>query len=101
MDRRIQDAVLRILLNDVGHFEQIVGDLNRSVQREATPITRQETTDAVSELIGTGFAEAYLLSQKPPLFIKVDFDPVRLHELWFQLTPEGEKFARELIRQMQ
>jgi len=96
MNERFQHAILRILLNDVANFELIVKDLNHALQREAQPITRQELADAMSELITAGLAEAYLLPQQPPHFVKVEFSPARLDELRFQLTQHGEKAARKL-----
>jgi hypothetical protein len=96
MNESVQHGILRILLNDVAHFELILKDLNHSLQREAKPITLQELADAMRELITAGLAEAYLLPLQPPHFVKVEFSPARLDELWFQLTHDGEKAARKL-----
>ena len=97
VETRIQDEIIRVLLNDVQHFQGIIQDVNRSGRYEIPSITRQEVAKALSQLIAAGLAEAYVLPQNEP-FIKVDFDLARLDELWFQLTPKGETLAQELIQ---
>ena len=100
VDTSIQDEVIRILFNDVQHFQGIIEDVNRSVRYETASITKQEIANALNQLVAAGLAEAYVLPQNGP-FTKVDFDPARLNELWFQATPKGETLARELIQRTQ
>ena len=74
--------------------------VRRYVQKfHETTISSGQASRALGELVQDGLAQAYLLSPQPPHATKVGFDPNRIDELWFYVTPEGKKFVQELNKQ--
>ena len=99
VNREFEHSVLSAVSDDYEDINQILNYLHRFHEVSLSPATKGEVAEAMADLIASGLAQAYLLSPQPPHSTKVDFDPSRIDELWFYVTPEGKKFVQELNQQ--
>jgi hypothetical protein len=87
MESQIRDSVLHAIAYDYESVELVLEHVRRF---DDPAVTTQQVSVALGELIKAGSAQAYELSPKPPHARTVDFDPGRMEELWFYVTPKGK-----------
>ena len=95
MDTQLRYDVLVAISDDYEDLQNVMSYVRRFAYGAKT-VTDEEVGRTLSELIGDGLAEAYLLSPQPPHALKVDFDPSKIEKLWFYATPKGKDFARNI-----
>jgi len=90
----IKDCVITDIADDYENFEHVFTETKRVCGIRGLLVTEAEVANALRELIAGGYAEAYLLSPRPPHSAKTDYAADRLTELWFYVTPKGKSLAR-------
>jgi hypothetical protein len=92
----LEEFVVEAIANLLEDFEGIFEQVSTWANEEGVSVTRDEVVQAIGGAITKGYAQAYLLSEKPPYSQAVEFSPDRLGELWFYITPKGRKLVTEL-----
>ncbi len=91
MASQMRDPVLNAIADDYESIETIL----EAVRKFDDPMaTADQVTDALSDLIKDGLAQAYDLSPWPPHVKMVDFELSRALELWFYVTSKGKDLVR-------
>ena len=90
----LKDCVVINVADDYEEFERIWKGNKRL--RKGMRVTRVELASALETVIADGLVQAYVLSPHPPHSTKVKYDPERLDELWYYVTPAGNKEASEI-----
>jgi hypothetical protein len=87
------ESVLEAVVNDYESFECIVEQTSEWAKKKGLAVTRAEITRALRQRIHEKYIQPYLLSSQPPYSQKVEFQPDRIGELWFYVTPKGKEFV--------
>lgn len=87
------EFVLEAVANDYESFDSIVEQTTNWAKEKGLAVTRAEITRALRQRIHEKYIQPYLLSSQPPFSQKVEFNPDRIGELWFCVTPKGKKFV--------
>jgi len=87
------------MADDYENLELIIRDVtNWGKNKEIFP-TRTEIVNAIESVIARGYAKSFLLSSHPPHSTPVEFDPNRVADLYYYLTPAGKKKIVENVAQ--
>jgi hypothetical protein len=90
----VRDCVVTIAADDYENFELIFEEAKCVAAIRGIVVNEAEVAEALRRAIGDGLMDAYVLSPQPPHSTKVEYDPDRLHELWFYVTPHGKSTAK-------
>ncbi len=92
MERRaiiLRESVMNSIADDYENFDRIIGWATEYISAQGLQSSREELLAILKQLIADGYAQAYLLSPKPPYSTPVPFSTRDVDNLWFCLTPSG------------
>ncbi len=95
----ILELVLDAVADDYERLDMIIAAINESypvdpalkewAALKAAPVSRHEAVQALRELTGEGYAQAYVYDAIENRFQAVGFDKEKINDLWFYATPKG------------
>ena len=97
-NRLLLDFVLRAVADDYESFELVVEQATEWSKKRGFVPSRAEIAGALRRRILEKYIQSYLLSPHLPYSQKVEFDPGRIGELWFYLTPKGKNLVSSLVK---
>jgi hypothetical protein len=94
----LRELTLRSISDDYETFERVFRDVCLWANERGIIADRASTLATLEGLIGNGYAQAYILSSRPPeSVLPVTYARDRVGELWYYLTPEGKRLVDEMI----
>jgi len=83
------------MADDYENLQIIVNEVTTKAGSRQKALSRHEIIKAIQGLISDGYAQPYVLSPHPPHATPAAFDPERVDDLYYYLTPAGKKILTE------
>ena len=90
----LKDCIITVVSDDYESFEIIMNGIKPLMHAKGAQASEAEVALALATLIAEGFVDAYSLSSQQPYAVKLAYDPGRLEELWYYVTPRGKASAK-------
>jgi hypothetical protein len=92
----VKDLVLTSMADDYENLECIAPTVIRWGNIRGAQLGRDEVIKALQAVVSEGHAQCYELSPHPPHVTPVAFDPQRVDELYFYVTPAGKDIVKNV-----
>jgi hypothetical protein len=96
LNQLLKEYVVRAISDDYEEFERVLADVTGWAVERGIAVDRQRILKALEDAISEGYAQAYVLSTKPPYSTPVEYSPEHVDDLWFYVTPKGKQLALQL-----
>ncbi|HUZ46720.1 MAG TPA: hypothetical protein VMW54_08785 [Terriglobia bacterium] len=106
----ILELVMDAVADDYERLEMIMATINESYPVDpalkgwealkAAPVSRHEGVQALRELTGEGYAQAYVYDAAENRFRAVGFGKEQINDLWFYATPKGLNAVKQFPPQL-
>jgi hypothetical protein len=97
---QLRDWVIVSAADDYESFEIITKGTLRLAAVRGISLTENAVRAALEDAISKGYLESYRLSSTQPHVSKVRYSRDRIRELWFFVTPRGERLARRVAKDL-
>ncbi len=96
LSQLLKEYVVRAVSDDYEEFERVSADVTGWAAERGIAVDRQGILKGLEDAISEGYAQAYVLSTKPPYATPAEYSPAQAGDLWFYVTPRGKQLAYEL-----
>ena len=92
----VKDLVLSSMADDYENLQCIAPTVTGWGKIRGVELERDEIIKALQAVVSEGHARCYELSPHPPHVTPVAFDPQRVDELYFYVTPAGKDIVKNV-----